>query len=119
MNIGQELEKAIADGIRSGVKSVLERTYDNPLTKVFAEVLTAQIGKFRQMLEQAVSECATNPVFVEDIKAATRTMLAKTLVQRIGGEIEKQVNTLKSDPLTRARIVLALEEIVKERSSGG
>ncbi len=119
MDIPQELEKAIADGIRSGVRAVLERTYDNPLTKVFAAVLESQSGKFRQMLEQAVTECATNPKFVEDIKAATRTMLAKTLVQRLGGEIEKQVNALKSDPLTRARITLALEEIVKDRSPGG
>jgi hypothetical protein len=118
MDIPQELEKAIADGIRNGVKSVLERSYDNPLTKVFAAVLEAQSGKFRRMLEEAVTECATDPAFVESIKSATRTQLAKTLVQRLGGEIEKQVNTLKSDPLTRARITLALEEIVKERSSG-
>lgn len=40
--------------------------------------------------------------------------LAKTLVQRFGGEIEKQVNVFKSDPTTRARITLAIEDIVKQ-----
>jgi len=34
-------------------------------------------------------------------------------VPGLGGELEKQVNVLKSDPATRARITLAIEEIVK------
>lgn len=118
MEIDSLLEKAIADGIRSGVKSVLERSYDNPLTQVFAQVLTAQGAKFRTMLEQAVANCVSDAAFVDSIHSAVRAQLAKTLVQRFGGELEKQVNALKSDPITRARITLALEEIVKERSSG-
>jgi hypothetical protein len=119
VDIEKKLEDAIATGIVEGVKSVLVRQYDNPLTKVFAAVLESHSGKFRLMIEKAVAECATNPEFVESIKSATRTALAKTLVQRIGGDIEKQVNALKSDPLMRARITLALEEIVKERSPAG
>jgi hypothetical protein len=119
MELNVELERAIADGIRNGVKGVLERTYDNPLTKVFADVLGSQAGKFRPMLEDAVAGCASDPAFAESIKSTVRAALAKTLVQRFGGELEKQVNALKSDPITRARITLALEEIVKERSSGG
>jgi hypothetical protein len=71
------------------------------------------------MLEQAVASCVGDPEFVESIRVAVRQSLAKTLVQRFGGELEKQVNALKSDPITRARITLALEEIVKERSPGG
>jgi hypothetical protein len=43
-------------------------------------------------------------------------MLAKVLIQRFGGEMEKQVNVLKSDPTTRARITLAIEEIVKQKT---
>jgi hypothetical protein len=39
------------------------------------------------------------------------------LVQRFGGELEKQVNALKSDPTTRARITIAIEEIVKQKTA--
>jgi hypothetical protein len=119
MEITQELEKAIAEGIRDGIRKRLTDTYSNPLDKVINESLANQSNKFRVMLEQAVASCVGDPEFVESIRVAVRQSLAKTLVQRFGGELEKQVNALKSDPITRARITLALEEIVKERSPGG
>lgn len=46
---------------------------------------------------------------------AVRTTLAKTLVQKFGRELEKQVNALKSDPTTRARITIVIEEIVASK----
>ena len=67
------------------------------------------------LLSDAVKSCVGDEAFREEIKSSTRKVLAKTLVARFGGEIEKQVNALKSDPTTRARIVLAIEEIVQSK----
>jgi hypothetical protein len=108
------LEHAVRDAIREGVVAKF-KGYNSPLDKMAEEVIKRQDAPLRQILVDAIQSCVSDPTFREEIAAATRTALAKTLVQRFGGEIEKQVNALKSDPTTRARITLAIEEIVKSQ----
>lgn len=116
MDIEKTLTQAIQDGIRDGVKSKLSSGYgDNPLTKLISEVLNKHDTAFRSMLSEALETAVVDKAFRKEIKDAVRHTLAKTLIARFGGELEKQVNVLKSDPTTRARITLAIEAIVKER----
>ncbi len=118
MNIDADklLENALKDGIREGVKSKLAASYNNPLDKLIESCLTAHSSSFRAMLEESISSCVKDGDFRKQIAESVRHTLAKTLVSRFGGEMEKQVNVLKSDPTTRARITLAIEEIVKTQN---
>lgn len=106
---------AIRDAITAGVKSQMTG-YNSPLDKLVKDSIEKHHAEFRALLEDAIGSCIKDDVFRENIAEATRHTLAKLLVQRFGGELEKQVNVLKSDPTTRARIVLAIEEIVKSTS---
>ena len=47
------------------------------------------------------------------MKDALNNKLAKVIVARMGGELEKQVNALKANPLTRAKITLAIEQCLE------
>lgn len=111
------LEHAIRDGIREGVKSKLTSGYGSPLDKLVESAIAANADEFRALLSESIQSCLGNEAFREDIRTSVRTTLAKTLVQRFGGELEKQVNTLKSDPTTRARITVAIEDILKSKGS--
>lgn len=113
----QEIHNAIRDGIRDAVTKCLSSNYNNPLEKVVSTSITSQESKFRKLIDESIASCMVCDVFTSSVKAAVRQQLAKTLVQRFGGELEKQVNALKSDPTTRARIVLALEEIVNKATT--
>lgn len=116
MDLEKTLTQAIQDGIRDGVKSKLSSSYgDNPLTKLIGEVLNKHDSAFRSMLSEALDSAVGDVTFRAEIRDSVRKTLAKTLIARFGGELEKQVNVLKSDPTTRARITLAIEAIVKER----
>lgn len=106
-------EHAIRDAIREGIKSKMGG-YNSDLDKLVNAAILKHSDKFRTLLEEAISEAVLDADFRKQIKQAVTHSLAKTLVQRFGGEIEKQVNVLKSDPTTRARITLAIEEIVKQ-----
>lgn len=112
----KEIDKAIYDGIRSGVNKLICDQYNSPLTKVVNEAITANHSKFRKLIEESIAGCLVDEDFTNSIKTAIRGQLAKTLVHRFGGELEKQVNALKSDPTTRARIVIALEQIVSTQA---
>ncbi len=115
MELEKVLINSIQDGIRDGIKSKLSGSYNNPLDGIINDALKRYDADLRSMLYEAVQSAVGNEAFRNEIAVATRHKLAQTLVQRFGGELEKQVNVLKSDPSTRARITLAIEEIVKER----
>jgi hypothetical protein len=116
MNIDADklLENAMREGIRDGVKSKFSG-YNKPLDNLVEAAISTHSPKFRAMLEDAIGSCVNSQEFRDEIATAVRHQLAKTLIQRFGGEMEKQVNVLKSDPTTRARITLAIEEIVKSQ----
>jgi len=115
LDIDQALENAIRDGIREGIKTRLAAGYNNPVDKMIADAISAKADKFRSLLDNSLQSCLGDTEFQETIKSAVRSVLAKTIVQRFGGELEKSVNTLKSDPITRARIVTAIDDIIKDK----
>lgn len=108
------LEHAIREGMTERCKDVF-KGYNSPMDKVINRAIEDNRSELVQLLSDAVKSCVGDEAFREEIKSSTRKVLAKTLVARFGGEIEKQVNALKSDPTTRARIVLAIEEIVQSK----
>ena len=111
------IENALRDGIREGIKAMATRTYENPITKLIDGAIAKNSAGFQVLLGECIGSCIADQKFRDEIATAVRHQLAKTLVQRFGGELEKQVNVLKSDPTTRARITLAIEEIVKAKTT--
>jgi hypothetical protein len=110
------LIQAVKDGIRDGVKSRMGSNYNNPIDKVIDSVLANEAEKMRGMIASSISSALDDKQFVNEIKQAIRSKLASILVQKFGGELEKQVNALKRDPTTRARITVAIDKIVQERT---
>ena len=104
-------ERALCDALRDGIKAKMTG-YNSALSSLINDLITEKTGAIKAMFQSAISSAVCDPEFVAEIKAAVRTTLAKTLVQKFGGELEKQVNALKSDPTTRARITIAIEDIV-------
>lgn len=115
MDLEQVLEQAICEGMREGVKTRLGQ-YGSPLEKVLTDVFAAEHQQFRAIFHTAIKSAVEDESFRNEIIKAIHVKLAKILISSFGGELEKHVNALKSDPATRARITLAIEEIVKERS---
>ncbi len=113
MNIDEEIVNAVRDGIRKGVGDRISANYNSPLDGVIKAAIESKVIAFRGLLDEAIQSCLSDDEFRESIKKSVRHHIAKKLVERFGGEVEKQVNVLKSDPTTRARITLAIEEITK------
>lgn len=110
------LENALKDGLRDAVKQRFAQSYNNPLDKLMDAAIAEHTPALRKMLSDAIAGCVGDDAFRRAVADEARAKLAKILLQKFGGELEKQVNALKSDPATRARITLAVEEIVKDRS---
>ncbi len=117
MTIDPEIfANAMRDAIREGIKKQITDGYNSPLRELCEKAVEANAPKFRKLLEDSIATCLNDQEFTGSIATAVRSSLAKQLIQKFGGELEKQVNVLKSDPTTRARITLAIEEIVKSKT---
>jgi hypothetical protein len=115
-----DADKLIANAIREGLsKAVQERIcgYQSPLNPTVDAVLNAKRDEFTALLRESLEDCLGDKSFRKTIADAVRTKLARTLIDRFGGELEKRVNELKSDPSTRARITCAIEDIVKSTTT--
>lgn len=113
VNADAILIDAIQCGLRDGIAKKIDG-YNAPLGKIVDQAIERNADEMRRLLSEAIAGLIQDENFRETVKQGARNTLAKKLVQRFGGELEKQVNALKSDPTTRAKITLAIEEIVSK-----
>lgn len=110
--LAAEILATMKSGLHAAIKDRLGASYNNPLDKLLGGIVEHHAPALRDLLVGCVAAAAGDPAFADEIRAAVRARLAKVLVERFGGELEKQVNALKSDPATRARITLAIQGII-------
>jgi len=115
INADEIILDAIKDGLREGIKGKITN-YNSTLSKIVDEAIEQNKSALTSLVSEAVKTALSEIPFRESVIDAVRSHMAKTLISKIGGEIEKQVNSLKSDPATRARITLALDEIIRSKS---
>ena len=98
------------------VKSITSELvgYNKPLTRYVEQVMENHRSDFIALIDDEVCEMLNSKDFKLAIKDALNQKLAKTLVNRLGGELEKRVNELKGNPETRAKITIALSKVVSE-----
>ncbi len=107
-----DFDKIVKDGIRQGISDKLKSSYSNPLDKLIENAIKVEEIQLKKLLIDSINNIVSEADFRKEIYDALRKNLAKILIQRFGGELEKQVNVLKSDPATRAKITLVIEEAV-------
>lgn len=113
MDIDKTLIAAVHDGIREGLKTKL-MGYKSPVDGIVTAALDRETPALRELLVSSISSAIGDPDFQEQVRKQVRVRLAKKLIERFGGEMERQINTLKSDPATRAKITVAIDDIVSD-----
>lgn len=107
------LLNAIKDGVRDGIKTKFTSSYNNPLDKLITDAIAKHGDKVTALIAGSIESALTDDKFRDVVKEQIASTLGKQLVQKFGGELEKQINALKSDPRTRAKITLAISSIVE------
>ena len=104
-----QVEKAMGEAITKGLVG-----YGKPLSKMTERVIEANSDVLYRLVNEEFSSLLNGDGFKDALKSALRDKLAKTLISRMGGELEKQVNNLKQNPQTRAKITLAISQIIED-----
>lgn len=110
-------EKAILETVKSAVHESVLKTltaYNNPFDTIVRSVIEAHSDELKEQVDTMLNGIFKDKEFKAILKEEFQHKVAKTLVAKLEGAIEKGVNSYQQDPTLRARMVLALEEIVNQ-----
>lgn len=112
-----DLEKQIwgtvKESIGNAISERVKQGYgDAPLNKLIDSVVVSRQGELRALVEQCM-DWALSGDLRREIKEACAHKLARVLISKMEGEIEKQANELRSSPEVRAKITLAISGVIK------
>ena len=102
--IGDAVEKAIMECMTG---------YKSPIPALIASSLEPHSAKNKQITDEAISDLVYAPLFKKELVTAIRSKLAKLLISKMEGAIEKQVQKLRADPATRAKITVAIDSVIE------
>lgn len=88
--------------------------YGKPLSKIVDSVIEENTPELRGIINQSIVDIIQHKNFKEALNQALKAKLAKTIVNKMGGELERRVNELKQDPTTRAKVTVALDGLMDE-----
>ena len=107
------LLKAAERAVYESITKSLATDYRGPIKDCVDNVLGRHQAKLEAIVEGAYLRLIEADSFQAQIDEALTNKLARSLVSKMGGEIESKVNELKANPETRAQITLAISKLVK------
>lgn len=113
-DLEQQIIETVTHGLGEAIKERVSRGYhDTPLNKLIDQIVVERLPKIRTLVEEAI-DGALSGDFREEIKSACTHKLARVLVSKMEGELEKRAVELRASPEFRAKVTLAIDNVVKE-----
>lgn len=113
--MGIDLEQEILDSVKRSIGAAIKEElsgYNKPLTKYAGIILDNHKEAILQLLDDSLVLTLNDATFIDEVHTSIRKKTASTLISKYGGEIEKRVNDMRANPVTRAKITLAMETLI-------
>jgi len=104
-----QVEESIAKAIQEGLVG-----YNKPLSILTAQVIESNHDVLFNLINDEFSTLLNGKGFKKSLKDALNKKLANTLINRMGGDLEKRVNELQQNPQTRAKVTLAISSVIED-----
>ncbi len=101
------VHSAIADAIKTNLVG-----YNSPMDAFIRSAFEKHKDKIQAVFDGAVIDCMTKD-FGAALQDACAKKLAKVLISKMEGEIEKRANNLRANPEFRARLTIAITDTLK------
>lgn len=103
----------VREALMSKVGDVLSG-YSSPLDKIIKDVITENEEELSKIVRKALEITIKDKQFISDVNIQFKHKLAKVMVGKLEGAVENAVDKLRQDPTMRARLILAIENIINE-----
>lgn len=112
-NLEKDILRIAKASIEESITSALSG-YNGPLKELTQQVINKNAETLNALINDEFVSLLDSQEFRRALGEALHAKLAKTLVSRMGGELEKRVNELQQNPTTRAALTLAVDRVIKE-----
>lgn len=116
-----DLDRRVLDAARGAIADAVKSElvgYQKPLSQICERVIADHEAEIYSLINDELTSLLTADEFRCALKTALNEKLARVLVARTGGELEKRVNELRARPEARAKITLAITRLVDELGNG-
>lgn len=111
-DLEKQIHQVVSDSLAAGISKVLESSYGNPIGKLAEAAVASRQAEIQSMFTNAIDK-ALSAEFLPALQSACAHKLARVLVSKMEGEIEKKANDLRSNPETRAKITVAIAKCIE------
>ena len=113
LNIEEGVMQALSKGIEKVIQSTLEG-YNSPLAPIIEAVIKKHSDKIKSILDTEVEKSLNSKDFKKAIQEAIHHKVARIIISKMEGTLEKTVNDLRNSPEFKAKLTLAVTKIVSE-----
>ena len=110
----EELSHLVYDAVKARVSEKLKASYSSPIDKYLDNVLKDFGPQIEKEFAHLLTDCFASPEYTAVIKEEFHRKVAKALVSKMSGAVEKSVEQVMGNPELRAKLLLAITSIIKE-----
>jgi hypothetical protein len=88
--------------------------YASPLDAVINSIIAEHETEIRNIINTALETALHSKSLIKSVNDEFQHKVAKSLVAKLEGTVERAVEKLRQDQTLRARMVLAIEQLIKD-----
>lgn len=112
-------EQEIKDVVVAGLREKIATRYTYEVVDIIVqEVMEEAVSreKLRKFVRECLSFVKGDKAFEKTVKEEFQRKVAKSMVGKLEGTVERAVDAIRQDQTLRAEMILAIEKIVKKAS---
>jgi len=109
-----DVEAIIYEALKEKIGSVINY---NELHTLIEGVIANRKDEFNSLLNKCLDTVFKDKTFKDVIIDEFRHKVAKNMVAKLEGAIEKNINKFRQDPILNSKMILAIENIIEENDT--
>ncbi len=112
----KEIQEIILNGLREKINTRYTYEYvDRAVDKVMAE--EGNQRKLEEFVRSTLSFVNKDSAFKKEVREEFQRKVAKTMVGKLEGAVERAVDKIRQNETLRAEMILAIEKIIKKHNN--
>lgn len=112
-----DLERDVMNTVNNAIGKSIEAAlagYQSPMVKLVNDAVARRAAEISDRIDAALANALTSGNLAEALNDVFSHKLARVLLSKMEGAMEKLANDIRSNPAFKARLIVAVESAVKE-----
>jgi len=109
----KQVEEMVMGALIDKFGKEINQSYSSPIIPIIKEVIDENREKIKTVFQEALDTSFNDKEFQKIVREEFKHKVAKQMVGSLEGEVEKAVNAIRQDQTLKARMILAIEKMIK------